>query len=88
MSQIRHYNLFALQGDADVNDQEVCDTLGLDPNLANTPEINEAAIAKMYKENYNGYIAQGMKEEDALAMAHTQASGTRNVIKEAMKRID
>lgn len=85
MSELKHYNIFALQGDPDVTDQEVCETLGLDPRLANTPKINDAAIDKMYRENYNGYIEKGMNENDALEMAHRRATDARNAVKDLMK---
>jgi len=85
MSELKHYNIFALQGDPDVTDQEVCETLGIDPSLANTPKINDAAIDKMYRENYNGYIEKGMSESDALEMAHQKATAARNQVKNLMK---
>jgi hypothetical protein len=88
MTELKHYNLFALQGDAQTTDQDVCETLGLDPRLANTPKINDAAIDKMYRDNYQGYLAQGMTESDALVMAHSKAQDARQAVKSAMNRED
>lgn len=42
MSEYKNYNLFALRGDSETSDADVCEQLGLDPNLAGTPAINEA----------------------------------------------
>jgi len=88
MSELKHYNLFALRGDPNVTDQDVCETLGLDPALANTPKINDAAINKMYRDNYNGYLEQGMNESDALAMAHIKAEEARASVKAAINSED
>lgn len=85
MSSLKHYNIFALSGDASTTDQDVCSTLGLDPKLANTPDINEAAINAMHKQNYDGYVSQGVDPKDALKMADDKANATRNTIKELMK---
>jgi hypothetical protein len=82
---MKHYNIFALQGDTETTDQEVCDTLGLDPKLANTPEINEAAIKLMHRQNYDGYVARGIDPEEALNLADKKANETRSLVKTLMK---
>ena len=46
--QQRNYNPLA---EAGLTDLEVCEELGLDSFLANTPDLNEAAIAKVRKQN-------------------------------------
>lgn len=66
---MKDYNLFALRGDPNTSDLEVCHTLGLPVELAGTPEINKAAMEKMYKENINGYIKQGIPMSKAIALA-------------------
>jgi hypothetical protein len=81
---MKHYNIFALQGDVETTDQEVCETLGLDPKLANTPEINEAAIKAMHRQNYDGYVASGMEPEDAIALADERANNARSYVKSLM----
>ena len=85
MSELKHYNIFALRGDNKTTDQDVCDTLGLDPELANTPGINDAAIKKMHRENYDAYIAKGMDNEAALKLADINAESARKEINALMK---
>lgn len=80
---MKHYNIFALQGD-DTTDNEVCDSLGLPQHLAGTPAINEAAIKKMHKENYEGYCSQGMNPEDAMSSADEKASAARKHVASLM----
>jgi hypothetical protein len=81
MSELKSYNIFAMRGDP-TDDMEVCETLGLDPKLAYTPAINEAAVQKMHKENYNAYVNRGMSAEDALAKADFLADQSRDMIKQ------
>jgi len=85
MNNVKNYNIFALKGDTQTSDADVCEALGLDPNLANTPELNEAAIRKMHKENYDGYIKQGMPSDDALAKADKLAYNARKEIRSLTK---
>lgn len=77
----QNHNIFALQGDSDVSDAEVCEMLGLDPSLAGTPAINEAAISKMHRKNYDGYIDRGMDPHEALQRADSLAEATRRKIR-------
>ena len=81
---MKHYNIFALQGQ-EVTDQEVCAGLGLPQSLANTPGLNDAAIKKMHRDNYDGYIQQGMSEGDAMAKADEHASAARKRIDDLMQ---
>jgi hypothetical protein len=85
MSDLKHYNIFALRGDTQTTDQDVCSTLGLDPRLANTPAINEAAIKAMHKENYDAYIDRGIDGNSALALADKLAGEARSQVKELSK---
>jgi len=85
MPDLKHYNIFALRGDTQTTDQDVCSTLGLDPRLANTPAINEAAIKAMHKENYDSYINRGIDGDSALVLADKLAGETRSQIKELSK---
>jgi hypothetical protein len=82
MNELKHYNIFALRGDTQTTDQDVCATLGLDPSLANTPQINDAAIKAMHKENYDAYINRGMDSNSALTMADQLAAEARAQVKE------
>jgi hypothetical protein len=85
MSELKHYNIFALRGDTETTDQDVCSTLGLDPRLANTPAINDAAIKAMHRENYESYIERGIDSNSALSLADKLANDTRAQIKELSK---
>lgn len=77
----RNYNIFALQGDGETSDADVCETLGLDPSLAGTPAINEAAITKMHRKNYDGYVERGIDPGEALQRADKLANQTRAKIR-------
>jgi hypothetical protein len=57
----------------------------LDPKLAGTPAINDVAINKMRKENFEGYIKQGFDEAKASAMADKKADEVRQEIASLMK---
>lgn len=71
----RNYNIFALQGDETTDDMDVVETLGLDPQVAYTPDINMAAAKAMRAANINSYLKQGMEQLQAhrLAEQHYQA---------------
>ncbi len=85
MSELKHYNLFALRGDTETTDQDVCSTLGLDPRLANTPAINDAAIKAMHRENYESYLERGIDSNSALSLADKLADDVRSQIRELSK---
>lgn len=84
VNNYRNYNLFALRGD-EVSDMEVCETMKLDPKLAGTPQINDVAINKMRKENFEGYIKQGYDEAKAASMADAKADAVRKEINSLLK---
>jgi len=76
---MKSYNIYRKTG---TTDEEVVVALGLDPALAGTPGINEAAIRKMHKENYEGYVKQGMNPDAALSRADQQAASARQTVKD------
>ncbi len=78
----RNYNIFALRGDTETSDMDVCEQLGLSPDLAGTPAINEAAIQKMHKQNYDAYIKEGRSDTDALTLADEKANDVRRQVRE------
>jgi len=84
MNKYKNYNIFALRGDTEMSDADVCETLGLDPRLAGTPEINEAAIKKMHKENYDSYISNGMSSDSALERADGLANNARDSLRQLL----
>ena len=56
----RNYNYLALRGTG-VDDMEFVDELGLDPNVAYTPAINDAMLDMVFKQN----LEAGISEEKA-----------------------
>lgn len=82
---LTNYNIFALQGDYETTDMDVVETMGLDPIVAHTPEINEAAISKMRRQNYEGYLDRGMDEKKANELADLHATAARAAVRAAMK---
>lgn len=81
---LRNYNIFALQGDNETTDMDVVENMGLDPDVAHTPAINDAAIKKMYQENLESYIARGMSLDDATKLARFHADAATAAVKAAM----
>ena len=59
-SSPKNYNILALRG-GQVSDQEYVETFGLDPSLANTPDLNNAMLQTVYDQN----IQEGMEEKEA-----------------------
>ena len=45
-SSRKHYNINTLKGITDYTDEDVCQTLGLDMSVANTPYIIKAQLEK------------------------------------------
>jgi len=82
---LTNYNIFALQGDDQTDDMDVVETLGLDPIVAYTPDINAAAITKMKNENVDRYIANGMAEPEARKLAQFHADAATATVSAAMR---
>jgi hypothetical protein len=82
---MKNYNIFALRGDTETNDIEVCESLGLPMELAGTAGINRAAIEKMYQENIKGALARGIPEKEAYAMAGQKASAATKEVSRLLK---
>jgi hypothetical protein len=82
---LTNYNIFALQGDDSVDDMDVVETLGLDPKVAYTPNINDAAIQRQYNENVDSYVARGMTQDEANALAKTHADAAKASVRAAMR---
>ena len=84
MAEPKNYNRMALQG-WDVDDMEVVQQFGLDPSLAYTPEINDVMIEKMYNDNVQGYMKQGMTEQEARSKAGASRSKVRADVNALLK---
>ena len=85
MTKQTNYNLFYLVGDQTTNDLDVCETMGIDPKYAFTPEINDQAIKKMYNQNMQGYAEQGLDATTAAGLAGDLAKEARERVNKAMK---
>ena len=82
---LKNYNIFALQGDYETTDMDVVETMGLDPDVAHTPAINDAAINKMYQQNLDSYRAAGMSEAEAVKLADFHRDAAVASVKAAMR---
>jgi len=82
---MRNYNIFSLQGDDSTDDMDVVETMGLDPVVAYTPDINVKAIDKMRQENIANYLKEGLSEETATKLADTAAQATKATINALMR---
>tara|TARA_B110000858_G_scaffold176428_1_gene210629 strand:- start:1103 stop:1375 length:273 start_codon:yes stop_codon:yes gene_type:complete len=74
------YNIMRHEG---IDDMDYIDEMGLNPDLAYTPEINEAIIEKVAAENYEAYLEKGVSPEDAKVMADSLASKARATVAKA-----
>ena len=83
---MKHYNVSAYQ---DISDLEACRLMGVDPVLANTPEVNAACIAKVWDQNFEaeklGALEDGMSVNDAETYAKKVADIGKT---EALARLD
>ena len=91
----RNYNPGALMvelGEAekgsqfDLDDMEVVEELGLDPKLAYTPALNEAALQKQRESHVQDLVRGGYDPKQANRMAAEGMNESRNTIKELLKR--
>ena len=64
----KSYNRLALQG-VDIDDMEFIKEFNLNPQLAYTPEINDALLNTMYDKNIRSYINTGMPMAEAKSKA-------------------
>jgi hypothetical protein len=83
---MKHYNVTAQQG---ITDLEVCSLMGIDPMLANTPEINTVAITKIYERNLiaekEAALEAGMSIQEANKIALSAAEEGKA---ETIERLD
>lgn len=83
---MKNFNIFALEGDPHTSDMDVCETLGLDMELAGKPEINDAAIAAMHKQNVAHFMKNGMSATEAAAQADALAKKAYDRVEAAQQR--
>jgi len=84
--QFQNQNMFYQEGDTDTTDMDVVNTLKLNPNVAGTPDINEAAIRKAWQDNVKGFMAKGYNQQAAIKMANQRADMARSRVKAAMNQ--
>jgi hypothetical protein len=65
---MKNFNRLALQG-VDIDDNEFVKEFNLNPNLAGTPEINDAILNVMYEKNIKNYINDGIPINEAKSKA-------------------
>ena len=78
-SSSKNFNIHALRG-ANVDDMEIVETMGLDPAVAYTPEINSVMLDITEKDNMAFYM-KDMSEQ----AASVKASRTRKVFEKEIK---
>jgi hypothetical protein len=76
---MKDYNRLALQG-IKFSDNDFGETFNLDPEILNTPKINDAMLDLMYDKNVKGFMEEGMPEGKAKAEAGRLRAETRKEI--------
>jgi len=79
----KSYNRLALQG-VDIDDMEFIKEFNLNPQLAYTPEINDALLNTMYDKNIRSYINTGMPIAEAKSKAGRLRAQAKKDIQELM----
>lgn len=83
----KNYNRLALNG-MKVTDMELVREYGLNPEVANTPAINDAMLNKIEQNNIRDMINDGMSESKAKAEAgKLKAKAKSNIIKEMNRKV-
>lgn len=77
----KSHNIMRMEG---VDDMDYINELGLNPELAYTPEINEAILQSVAAANYQGYIEQGRSPEEAEVLKGKMIDFGRANIAEAL----
>ena len=85
-SSPKSFNPEALRG-GQMDDMEIVETMGLDPSVAYTPEINKAMLDKVEKDNIDWYTnKKGMRIEEARAHARNNRRSAEADIMKLMSR--
>jgi hypothetical protein len=77
-----NYNKEALQG-IEIDDMEYVKHFKLNPNLAYTPELNDAILNKIFKQNVDGFRERGDKPN----VAKTKAGRLRSDAKASIEAL-
>ena len=69
----------------DLDDMEIVEELGLDPKLAYTPQLNEAAFQKQKENSISDLVQGGYSMEDARKIANDNMSTARETLRKLNK---
>lgn len=69
----------------DLDDMEIVEELGLDPKLAYTPQLNEAAFQKQKENSISDLVQGGYSLEDARTIANDNMSTARETLRKLNK---
>ena len=69
----------------DLDDMEIVEELGLDPKLAYTPQLNEAAFQKQKENSISDLVQGGYSVEDARKIANDNMSTARETLRKLNK---
>ena len=69
----------------DLDDMEIVEELGLDPKLAYTPQLNEAAFQKQKENSISDLVQGGYSVEDARTIANDNMSTARETLRKLNK---
>jgi len=83
----KSYNWMNQSGLMDLDDMEVIETFNLDPSLAYTSGINQAALKESKRQAFEGYMDTGYTQEESVELANKDNQAILNVIKQHEKRI-
>ena len=81
MSEKKSYNVTP-----DIDDMEYVDMMGLDPELAYTPEINDAILQHIYSENIKHYLDRGDELDLATQKAQVHLNQGKATVKHAIEK--
>jgi len=80
----KNYNVAWMLGH-NITDLEVCEDLKLDPSLAYTPAINQAATEAVYQRNIVDGVRDGLSESQAVQEAQKQRVTTQHLQSQLLK---
>lgn len=72
----------------DLDDMEIVEELGLDPKLAYTPGINEAAFQKTKENHMIDLVRGGYEPEEARKIANESMAEARATLRDLNKKRD